>query len=93
MLPSHSNGILHGFGFGQSDFQWKLRLLPAVKEAFAAIWQTDDLLVSFDGGNAFRPWRHKREWLTDGGWYHVDQNSLRDDQNGKRCIQGVVQTV
>ena len=32
-----------------------------------------DLIVSFDGGNAFRPWKIKPEWSTDGGWWHVDQ--------------------
>ena len=109
-LPNPSNGIIHGFGFGQSDFMWHLRQLPKVKDAvgrvgivgmstpfeaslplpiwaklvkhgrrcgvawhrivqesFAAIWGTEDLLVSFDGGNIFRPWRYNPEWLTTGG--------------------------
>jgi hypothetical protein len=61
-----------------------------VKEAFAAIWKTNDLLVSFDGGNAFRPWGYDRAWLTDGGWYHVDQNANRPNRAGKVCIQGLV---
>ena len=56
-LPSETNGILHGFGFGQSKFMWGLRLLPGVRQAFEAIWGTPDLIVSFDGGNAMRPWR------------------------------------
>ena len=79
-IPNHSNGIISGFGFGQSDFMWRIRNARKVKEAFTAIWGTEDLLVSFDGGNAFRPWQHNRDWLTDGGWYHVDQNSLREEQ-------------
>ena len=33
-LPSPSNGILHGFGFGQSDFMWHLRMLPGVKDRY-----------------------------------------------------------
>lgn len=33
----------------------------------------DDLIVSFDGGNAFRPWKINRSWSTKGGWWHVDQ--------------------
>jgi hypothetical protein len=35
-MPSTMNGIVHGFGFGQSAFAWYLRELPAVKEVFAA---------------------------------------------------------
>lgn len=46
-VPSSSTGIIQGHGFGQSDFAWSVRLLPKVKAAFAAIWGTDDLLVSF----------------------------------------------
>ena len=46
-LPSASTGIIQGHGWGQSDFMWSIRLLPVVKAAFAAIWSTDDLLVSF----------------------------------------------
>ncbi|CAE7563550.1 unnamed protein product [Symbiodinium natans] len=89
-LPNPANGILHGFGFGQSDFMWHLRLLPRVKAAFAAIWNTNDLLVSFDGGNIFRPWKYKRSWLTSGGWFHCDQNARFADSRGKVCIQGLV---
>lgn len=89
-LPSETNGILHGFGFGQSRFMWRLRLLPQVKAAFAAVWGTQDLIVSFDGGNAFRPWRHNRSWLTQGGWYHVDQNAAKQHGQGMVCVQGLV---
>jgi hypothetical protein len=89
-LPSETNGILHGFGFGQSDFMWHLRLLPRVKAAFSAIWNTNDLLVSFDGGNAFRPWKYNQSWLSDGGWYHVDQNATKTGSVGRVCVQGLV---
>lgn len=89
-MPSETNGIIHGFGWGQSACMWKLRLLPRVKATFAAIWRTTDLLVSFDGGNAFRPWRYNRSWLTDGGWYHVDQNAMKPGGRGRQCVQGFV---
>jgi len=58
-LPSASNGIVGKLGFGQSAFCWHTRLLPKVKQAFSAIWGDNDLLVSFDGGNVFRPWRQR----------------------------------
>lgn len=89
-IPSPTNGIINGFGFGQSDFMWFLRLLPRVKAAFEAIWRTEDLLVSFDGGNAFRPWRYDASWLTRGGWYHMDQNATRPGSIGRVCVQGLV---
>lgn len=89
-LPSETNGIINGFGFGQSQFMWHLRLLPRVRQTFSAIWKTNDLIVSFDGGNVFRPWRHNPKWLTDGGWYHVDQNAMRANRRGRVCVQGLV---
>ena len=57
-LPNERTGILNQYGFNHSDFLWNTRLLPKVKAAFAAIWETEDLLVSFDAGNAFRPWKY-----------------------------------
>lgn len=49
------------------------------------------MLVSFDGGNVFRPWKHKLSWLTDSGWWHVDQNAhLGPTRKGKVCVQGFV---
>jgi ectoine hydroxylase-related dioxygenase (phytanoyl-CoA dioxygenase family) len=89
-LPSPTNGIMSGFGFGQCKFMWHLRLLPKVKKAFAAIWKTTDLLVSFDGGNMFRPWKYDSSWVTQGGWFHVDQNHFRPNRQGKVCVQGLV---
>lgn len=90
-LPNPGNGIVHGWGFGQSDFMWHLRQLPRVKESFAAIWGTNDLLVSFDGGNVFRPWKYNPDWLTSGGWFHCDQNAhLGVESRGRVCIQGLV---
>lgn len=89
-LPSETNGILSGFGWGQSSCMWQVRLLPQVKATFALIWGTDDLLVSFDGGNIFRPWRYNPSWLTDGGWYHVDQNATKPGSSGRVCFQGLL---
>jgi len=89
-LPSEQNGIISGFGFGQSPFMWKLRLMPRVKSAFESVWKTKDLIVSFDGGNVFRPWAYNSKWKTKGGWYHVDQNSHRPGRKGKVCVQGLI---
>lgn len=54
-IPDTRTGIINGYGFGQSNFCWHTRLLPEVEAAFKAIWGVDKrLLVSYDGGNAFR---------------------------------------
>ncbi|CAM9825692.1 unnamed protein product, partial [Heterosigma akashiwo] len=81
-------GIFAAYGAGQSPFSWFLRTRPKVKEVFASIWETDDLVTSFDGFNAFRPWYDNEKWKTEGGWFHLDQNpALKPD---KECIQGLV---
>lgn len=63
-FPNPVNGLFNSYGLAQGEFLWDARLLPGVKKAFASIWETDDLIVSYDGGNAFRPWKHNFEWLT-----------------------------
>eukprot|EP01038_Epipyxis_sp_PR26KG_P014112 gene14112-18933_t len=85
------NGITNFHGFNHSNFMWNSRLLPKVKEAFKLLWATNDLIVSFDAGNAFRPWQYDPEWLTKGGWWHIDQNStIGPHRAGLICVQGLV---
>ena len=55
-------GILPCHGIGQSEAQWYIRSIPAVKAAFAAVWGPEDSLVSFDGVSIWRPWSRKPEW-------------------------------
>jgi len=59
-----ATGIISRAGIGQSDFMWYLRVLPAVRKAFASIWGTPDLLTSFDAANIFRPWRQEELGLS-----------------------------
>ena len=82
-----ATGIISGCGFGQSRFLWALRVLPAVRQAFAAVWDTDDLITSFDGGNAFRS---DPAWVTQGGWWHCDQNGTKPGRQGRVCVQGLI---
>lgn len=82
-VGSASTGILFYRGIGQSEFLWYLRLMPKVKQVFAQIWNTADLLTSFDGANIFRPWHSPfaDEYAkTEGGWFHVDQGSNINSQ-------------
>lgn len=57
---------------------------PAIIDAFAKIWGTDELLVSFDGVNLTLP-AATRPAL--GAWPHVDQSPLR---KGLQCVQGIL---
>jgi ectoine hydroxylase-related dioxygenase (phytanoyl-CoA dioxygenase family) len=83
-------GILPGHGIGQCEAQWYVRDVPNVKKSFAAVWDTDELLVSFDGVSLWRPWTHNPNWKTGlgGSWLHIDQHPI--GRPGKQCVQGLV---
>jgi hypothetical protein len=85
-VGSVQNGIVNGAGMGQSEFSWHLRTLPKVREAFRRIWNTNDLIVSYDGANVFRPWHHGFK-KTVCGWWHVDQGRAKQ---GRHAVQGFV---
>lgn len=89
-IADPGKGLLNNYGMGQSNFMWHTRLLPRVKKTFQAIWNTPDLLTSFDGGCIFRPWQINRDWLTRESWWHTDQNGYHESGQGKRCVQGLV---
>ena len=71
-------GIIPSQGIGQSEAQWFIRSVANVKRAFAAIWDDDDLLVSFDGMALWRPPHVEPSWLTNrgGSWLHIDQHKI-----------------
>jgi hypothetical protein len=82
--------ILPSFGIGHCAAQWFIRSEPNVAKAFAAIWEDDDLLVSFDGVSLWRPWALNPKWKTGAGgtWFHIDQHPI--GRPGKQCVQGLV---
>ena len=83
-------GIIPSYGIGHSESQWFLRSVPNVKKAFAKIWNTEELLTSFDGVSLWRPWNVNADWKTENGrsWLHIDQHPIT--RPGKQCIQGLV---
>ena len=81
-------GILAYQGIGQSEFCWGIRTQSEVIGAFATLWQTEDLLTSFDGACVMRPWTHDLSWKTQRTWFHVDQNPAVYPKFD--CIQGLV---
>ncbi len=60
-------GIVPSQGIGHSAAQWYIRSVPSVKKAFAAVWDDEDLLVSFDGMALWRPTDVDPSWATDRG--------------------------
>ncbi|WVN90799.1 uncharacterized protein L203_106042 [Cryptococcus depauperatus CBS 7841] len=89
-LPAFDRcGVFNRHGVHHEQFVWDIRAEPGVIEAFAKIWGTEELLVSFDGINVSLPFvddpipaQVSAPWPP-----HVDQNPIR---RGKYCVQGVV---
>lgn len=57
---------------------------PTIIDAFAKLWQTQELLVSFDGVNLTLPTKDREPVKA---WPHVDQSPLR---RGLQCVQGIL---
>lgn len=83
-------GIIPSQGIGHSEAQWFIRSVPAVKRSFAAVWDDDELLVSFDGMALWRPTAINPAWETNrgGSWLHIDQHPI--GRPGFHCVQGLV---
>lgn len=83
-------GIIPSQGIGHSKAQWFIRSVAQVKQAFAAVWDDDDLLVSFDGMALWRPPHIDPTWETNrgGSWLHIDQHPI--GRPGFHCVQGLV---
>ncbi len=84
----NSHGVVNNCGVGQSDFMWNIRSNRNIKRVYSQIWNTNQLLVSFDGCGLYRDWRYNSKWKTKAGWYHVDQNPIQ--KPNRCCIQGFV---
>ncbi|KPI36308.1 uncharacterized protein AB675_7370 [Cyphellophora attinorum] len=81
------NGIkvyIH-YGVAHEKFVWDAKQEPGVLDAFAKLWQTDELLVSFDGINITFP--NRKDIPRRAAWEHIDQSPLR---RGAHCIQGII---
>jgi hypothetical protein len=83
-----SHGVVNSDGIGQSDFMWNIRSNRNIKQVYSQIWNTNELLVSFDGCGVYRDWRYDATWKTKAGWYHVDQNPVM--KPNRCCVQGFV---
>ena len=78
-----SGGIFKYHQVGQQRFNWLVRTNPKVQNIFKYLWDTDELVVSFDGCCYYPP-----EYNDDPTyWTHTDQSSQK---KGRHCIQGFV---
>jgi len=80
LYPNHKM-LLQNWKVGHSKLAWEVRQNPKVIETFSKIWNTDDLIVSFDGVSIYildKPIRKTNSW------FHVDQSYTRNDFE---CIQ------
>ena len=77
------HGIFKFFGVGGQRHTWYIKTLEKVQKPFKEIWNTDDLVVSFDGTCWVKPdFKGK-----DNTWTHTDQAPRT---KGLQCIQAFV---
>lgn len=67
---------------------WHVRGSPGVKQAFAAIWGTPELIVSMDCVIVWRPWWLDESWRPKTEGLHLDQNPFH--KPNLECVQGMV---
>jgi len=85
-LPVQSTiNTFSGYGVAHEKFMWDARMEPGVIDAFARLWGTEELLVSFDALNITFP--NRKDIPKKGAWEHVDQSPLR---RGLHCVQGII---
>ena len=77
VMFSKGMGVFNGFG--QSDFMWMLRQDQNIQSIYKSIYQTDELITSFDGFSFYVSNKQKSK-----PWLHVDQNQ----NNTTYSIQG-----
>lgn len=72
------------YGVAHESFAWGVRQEPGVIDAFAKVYDTEDLIVSFDGVNLAYP---RSDLKKNTPWPHQDQDP---EKPGFRCLQGLV---
>ena len=86
LYPNHS--MLHQHhGIGHAPFIWNVRQNPKCIDVFSRLWDTDDLLCSFDGASFHMPHEITGRGMFRKHTLHVDQSYTR---NEFECIQGWV---
>jgi hypothetical protein len=66
--------MYYAYAATHEKMAWEARSEPAVIEIFEKLWETKELLCSFDGLNVSLPRRKDLNWSP---WPHCDQNPNR----------------
>jgi hypothetical protein len=77
------HGIYKFHNVGHQEHAWAIRTNPKVVDVFKKIWNTDKLVVSFDGSCYISKDCNKQ----DNIWTHTDQ---APNSKGLQCYQGFV---
>jgi len=77
------HGIIKFHEVGHQRHAWYIRTRPNVSNVFKNIWNTEDVVVSYDGC-CYIPANCKKK---DTTWTHTDQAPTK---KGVKCIQGFV---
>ncbi|KAL0486593.1 hypothetical protein AKO1_001399 [Acrasis kona] len=94
--PSNLHGIFKNYNVGHAQFVWDARAEEGIISFFQQLWETKDLLVSFDGACMIRPSLCTKK---SNKWAHTDQAPLIKipNANGKfvevrdfPCVQGLL---
>ncbi|KAJ5222553.1 uncharacterized protein N7469_008793 [Penicillium citrinum] len=84
-LPiSFKGGMYFAYGSTHEKMSWEARTEPSVIEIFEKLWETNELICSFDGMNISMPRRKDVRWSP---WPHCDQNPER---KGMQAVQGLL---
>ena len=84
-VQTHINTFT-GYCVAHEKFMWDARMEPGVMNPFIKMWNTDELLVSFDALNVTFP--NRKDKPRKPSWPHIDQSPLR---NGVQCcVQGII---
>jgi hypothetical protein len=70
-------GLHDGRGVHQSEASWYIRSRPKLKQLWASIYGTDDLVCSFDGLVLCRPWGVDPSWRVKANGLHLDGGTAR----------------
>lgn len=81
----NEKGMCFGYGLAHEQFAWDIRCEPGVVRPFEKIYDTQDLLVSFDSLNFGFP--NRKDIPANNPWPHQDQDP---EMPGFRCMQGLV---
>lgn len=85
--PQSIRGLIQHYRVGHAKFVWDIRTEKEVLEVFSTIWETEDLLVSFDGACLAKPSHIETTPETDS-WAHLDQGPKKAGRF--ECVQGLM---